>query len=145
MIARLARKARAALDVVTAALAVTRARRMVANRPVGALVERAEIPAVAPDARALSPQDRCRSARWGTAVDRALRWVPGDSACLIRATALRGLLTADGVSRAVVRIGVRRGAAGFEAHAWVELDGTPLAEPKALSGAFSSLDGVTLR
>jgi hypothetical protein len=71
--------------------------------------------------------------------------IPGDSACLVRASALRELLAADGVPAAVVRIGVRRGAAGFEAHAWVELDGMPIAEPDGLAGAFASLEGVTLR
>ncbi len=145
MIAWLARKTRAALDVVTAAQAVTRARRMVAGQPVGSLVERTGIRPPALEPPTLSPGDRHRGERWGAAVDRALRWVPGDSACLVRATALRGLLAADGAPGAVVRIGVRRGANGFEAHAWVEQDGTPIAEPKALSGGFSSLDGVTLR
>ncbi len=125
---------------------------MVARRPIGSLIERDVVAPVPSDA---SPQRRGpllaateesrRGARWGAAVDRALRWLPGDSACLVRATALRDLLAADGADGAVVRIGVRRGAAGFEAHAWVELDGTPIAEPEALRGAFSSLDGVTLR
>jgi hypothetical protein len=78
-------------------------------------------------------------------VDRALRWTPGDSACVVRASALRDLVVAHGLPRAMVRIGVRRGGQGFEAHAWVEQDGVPIAEPVTLQGAFASLDGVTLR
>ncbi len=85
------------------------------------------------------------AARWGAAVDRALRWTPGDSACLVRASALRDLVVVRGLPRATVRIGVRRGSDGFAAHAWVEQDGIPIAEPVRLQGGFASLDGVTLR
>ena len=145
MIGVLARKLRAAGDVVLAALAVARARRTVATRPVGALVERSR--RTFPDGLSvgLAPDGVRAGARWGAAVDRALRWLPGDSACLVRASALRELVAANGLPEASVVIGVRRGTAGFEAHAWVEQDGTPIAEPALLHGAFSSLDGVTLR
>lgn len=147
----LVRKVRAALDVVRAIQLVSRARRTVAVRPIGALISRDEArrepPALGPEEAltSLAPAEWRRGERWGAAVDRALRWLPGDSACLVRATALRDLLVADGAAGAAVRIGVRRGGAGFEAHAWVELDGTPIAEPEALRGAFSALEGVTLR
>ena len=157
----LGRKASAAFDVARAILAVMKARRILARRPVGALVtrdetltppidslvepERPELPPSELSPSELPPSEWPRGERWGAAVDRALRWLPGDSACLVRATALRDLLITDGARCAVVRIGVRRGGAGFEAHAWVELDGTPIAEDMALRGAFSSLEGVTLR
>ena len=142
---RVARKSRAALDVALGALAVLRARRLVADRPIGALVRKSgqtvpeapkEIPPMA---------DRDCGQRWGAAVDRAMKWIPGDSACLVRASALQQLVVTRGLPRAEVRIGVRRGPGGFEAHAWVEQDGMPIAEPVTLRGAFSSLDGVTLR
>lgn len=48
--------------------------------------------------------------------------------CLVRALALEALLTARGVTGAVVRIGVRRAPAGLEAHAWLELAGRPIGE-----------------
>ncbi len=144
----LARKARAARDVGRAIGAVRRARRAVARRPIGALVE-AEAASAEPTPVsahvALSQTDRLRGLRWASAVDRALRVLPGDRACLVRSQALRELLATDGLDRAAVRIGVRRGPRGFEAHAWVELDGTPIAEPVSLQGAFASFDGVTLR
>lgn len=146
MIAALVRKSRAALDVGVAALAVARARRRIARRPVGALVGSSRdvtMPEGTP--RALAPDAFQRGLRWGAAVDRALRWLPGDAACLVRASALHELLVSRGLPGAVVRIGVRRDANGFAAHAWVELDGTPIAEFVSLPGAFSSLDGVTLR
>jgi Transglutaminase-like superfamily len=140
-----ARKARAALDVLVAARAISRARRVVAKRPVGALIGRSG-PTV-PDVprEGLSARARASGERWGAAVDRALRWTPGDAACLIRAGALRDLVVSRELPRAEVRIGVRRGVEGFEAHAWVEQDGIPIAEPMALRGAFSTLDGVTIR
>ena len=147
----MARKLRAARDVGAALGAVARARRAVARRPVGALIAGRTPeagPAVAPSPgprERLSIEDERCGDRWAAAVDRALRWLPGDSACLVRARALQELLAAAGRQRALVRIGVRRQPGSFEAHAWVELDGTPIAELKQLRGAFTPLDGVTLR
>lgn len=146
MIAAATRTLRAAADVIRAAAAVRRARRAVALTPLGGLVQPGST--ALPDAaaaRALDTTERRIAARWGAAVDRALRWTPGDSACLVRASALRDLVVAGGLPRATVRIGVRRGGQGFEAHAWVEQDGVPIAEPLAFHGAFATLDGVTLR
>jgi Transglutaminase-like superfamily len=145
VIAALVRKSRAALDVGVAALAVARARRRIAHRPVGALVGTSDVAEAEGRARALEPSALRRGLRWGAAVDRALRWLPGDAACLVRASALHELLVAHGSPAAVVRIGVRRDVKGFAAHAWVELDGTPIAESSSLLGAFASLDGVTLQ
>ena len=145
MIGALARKSRAALDAALAALAVSRARRRVAKRPIGSLVGKSEVTVPPVGTRGLPVADTRRGERWGLAVDRALRWIPGDTACLVRASALHELVVPRGLPRAVIRIGVRRGPTGFEAHAWVELDGIPIAEPASLHGAFSSLDGVTLR
>ena len=145
MIGAMARKARAALDVAMAVRAVFRSRRRVAHRPVGFLVGKSDH--ATPDASflALSVAGQRCAERWGIAVDRALRLLPGDSACLVRSGALQELVSSRGLPRATVRIGVRRGPGGFEAHAWVEQDGTPIAEPLRLRGAFSSLDGVTFR
>jgi Transglutaminase-like superfamily len=145
----LARKVRAAFDVAVAISAVTRARKAVAHRPIGDLVDARTLPEAEPTSAAapiaLTHREWRLSERWGAAVDRALRWVPGDAACLVRSSALRELVSARGLPSAEVRIGVRRGAAGFEAHAWVEVNGTPLAEPAVLRGAFAPLDGVTIR
>lgn len=43
--------------------------------------------------------------------------------CLVRALALEDLARRQGTEAALVRVGVRRGDAGFEAHAWLEVDG----------------------
>ena len=89
-------------------------------------------------------EQRC-GLRWAAAVDRVLHWVPGDSACLVRAAAIRELVRTRGLPDAEVQIGVRRGPAGFQAHAWVAQHGEPIAEPGELRNLFSRLDGVTIR
>ena len=145
MIAAVVRKGRAACDVVHAALAVRRARRTVARTPLGSLVQSNAPNRPVDETTSLPAAERLVAERWGTAVDRALRWTPGDSACLVRASALRDLVIGRGLPRAVIRIGVRRGTTGFEAHAWVEQDGSSIAEPAIFQGAFASIEGVTLR
>jgi len=145
VIAAVVRKGRAVADVLYAAMAVRCARRTVARTPLGSLVQ-STAPNLPVDATTSLPAaERVVAERWGAAVDRALRWTPGDSACLVRASALRDLVISRGLPRAVVRIGVRRGATGFEAHAWVEQDGSSIAEPAIFKGAFASIEGVTLR
>jgi len=145
VIAAVVRKGRSAYHVLHAALAVRRARRTVARTPLGSLVQ-SNAPNMPVDTTpSLPATERLLAERWGAAVDRALRWMPGDRACLVRASALRDLVIGRGLPRAVVRIGVRRGVTGFEAHAWVEQDGSPIAEPAIFQGAFASIEGVTLR
>ncbi len=43
--------------------------------------------------------------------------------CLVRALALEDLARREGAVAALVRVGVRRDQNGFEAHAWLEIDG----------------------
>jgi hypothetical protein len=148
VIAWAARKIRASSDVLIATLAVVRARRAVEKTPIGSLVQTGtEAPTEVPfeNPTSFSDAERAVGWRWGAAVDRALRWTPGDSACLVRSTALRALVRSRGLPRAEVRIGVRRDGAGFRAHAWVEQDGTSIAESGAWLGNFLAFDGVTTR
>lgn len=145
----LARKARAAADVAIALRAVFQARRRSARTPVGSFVERCgELPKhtaqVMAAGRLSETEQRC-GLRWAAAVDRVLHWVPGDSACLVRAAAIRELVRTRGLPDAEVQIGVRRGPGGFQAHAWVAQHGEPIAEPGELRNLFSRLDGVTIR
>ena len=65
-----------------------------------------------------------RALRLGRAVTRTLRPLPVDSRCLTQSLVLTHLLARRGIETKLV-IGVRPGA-DFAAHAWVELDGTPL-------------------
>lgn len=65
-----------------------------------------------------------RSLLFGRAVTRVLTLLPTDSRCLMRALVLTGMLARRGVFTKIV-IGVRP-SPGFAAHAWVEVEGTPL-------------------
>ena len=58
------------------------------------------------------------------AIGRTLRYVPGDSRCLVRSLVLTSLLARRGIDVKFV-IGVAPGPE-FKAHAWVESDGLPL-------------------
>jgi hypothetical protein len=63
-----------------------------------------------------------RAARW---LPTAIRYCPNGGHCLGRSVALHVLLRRDGVP-SELRIGVRRGQASPEAHAWVEVDRVPV-------------------
>lgn len=58
-------------------------------------------------------------------VELAAARLPIRATCLVQAVALWLLLRVRG-ARAVIRLGVRKGAAGLEAHAWVSLAGSCL-------------------
>lgn len=59
--------------------------------------------------------------------------MPFAPTCLRRSLALRRTLQRQGIE-APLTIGVRRGHAGIEAHAWVEVDGVPVNDdPDAVS------------
>lgn len=57
------------------------------------------------------------------ALDRVCRVAPWRPGCLARALALEGMLRRRGYARAEVRVGVRRKAGEFSAHAWVVCGG----------------------
>jgi hypothetical protein len=149
VIAMLVRKIRAGLDVLVAAAAVRQARNALKSTAIGSYVDTsgsaATVSPIADGPTRLTTTEQAVAWRWGAAVDRALRWTPGDAACLVRSNALRSLVLSRGLPRATVRIGVRRSGTQFEAHAWVEQDGTSIAEPVGWRGAFAALDGVTTR
>jgi hypothetical protein len=65
--------------------------------------------------------------RLGRAVIRTISPLPGDSRCLVRSLVLTRLLARRGIEGRLV-VGVTS-PAGFEAHAWVELDGVPVLDP----------------
>jgi len=57
----------------------------------------------------------------GWSVTRAARYGLFRPKCLVRALAIRRMLQRRGIENAVVRVGVRRDSAAFEAHAWAEV------------------------
>jgi hypothetical protein len=67
----------------------------------------------------------------------------GANACLARALALRTLLRRRGVDAQVV-IGARH-EVGFDAHAWVEVDGVSVSEPPDSVAGFVSFGPLQQR
>jgi hypothetical protein len=63
--------------------------------------------------------------------------------CLTRSLALVWLLRGQGLA-GELRIGVRREAGEFLAHAWVEHGGTPLNDAPGIARAFAAFDRLSL-
>jgi hypothetical protein len=79
--------------------------------------------------------------RAGQIVRAAAERGPYCAKCLAASLTLQALLLRSGV-RTSLRLGVRKGGAGIEAHAWVELDGEVLMEPQGSHRHFSAFDGA---
>jgi hypothetical protein len=107
-------------DVAEAELALLHAQAMRWVRPLGQLVEIAE-PSPSPRASEPTESEWKSAERFATAVSRATRYGLFHPKCLARAVALTRLLDSHGISGHRIRIGVRRRAGNFTAHAWVEL------------------------
>lgn len=97
------------------------------------LVRRLDLPtalarlreAQVPDGTAVDPQLRlARGIRLGHAVTKALAPLPADTRCLMRSLVLLSMLASRGIETTLL-IAARSGPE-FGAHAWIELDGTPL-------------------
>ena len=112
---------RGAYDLWCAQWALLRARRALRRRPAGQLLR----PAVgAPPSSASTAPDTIRTLeRMAIAVRRASDYGVFVPTCLVRALALEDLARREGAVAALVRVGVRRDQNGFEAHAWLEIDG----------------------
>jgi hypothetical protein len=59
--------------------------------------------------------------------------------CLPRALVAAAILENRG-DQVAVRIGVRRDGGALSAHAWVERDGVPIAEPEGIAARFAAFD-----
>jgi hypothetical protein len=88
-----------------------------------------------------SPDDFARGHAALTArmVQAAVRHSLGHPTCLEESLALWWLLGRRGIS-SELRIGVRKHGEKFEAHAWVERDGTALNEPQSLHEHYGAFD-----
>lgn len=71
----------------------------------------------------------------------AVRHGFGHPTCLEESLALWWLLGQQGIS-SEMRIGVRKHNEEFEAHAWVEREGTALNEPEALHEHYAAFDAA---
>jgi hypothetical protein len=74
-------------------------------------------------------------------VNAAARYGLGSSSCLEKSLTLWWLLHREGIVSSV-RIGARKAAGKFEAHAWVERDGAALNEPAAAHRHYATFDAA---
>ena len=80
-----------------------------------------------------------RAALTARMVRAAMRHGPGHPSCLEESLAVWFLLGREGIV-AQVRVGVRHDAKKFEAHAWVEYQGTALNEAEGLHQHFKAFE-----
>lgn len=103
------------------------------------------VAAEAPPLRPATAAALREAERIGLAVDRAARYGLIRTTCLVRSVAMRRMLERAGIGEAALRVGVRRGAGGFGAHAWVEVGGRPLGNDGVRAHAFQIVDDINVR
>lgn len=90
------------------------------STPTGELVKVGGAAPAAPVPSATESQV-ARAKAIALAVERAAENGLYRATCLRRATAIQRLLNREGILGSQLRLGVRNGRSGFQAHAWVEL------------------------
>lgn len=129
---------RVALELVRAHGALLRAAFDVRWVATGALVRTQAGGSAAPGPP--GGEERAAAVRLARVVARAADQLPWRAGCLVRALALHRRLEASGLRGSVLRIGVRSGARGLVAHAWVMYGGAALEDGQATS--FTRLTDV---
>jgi hypothetical protein len=109
-------------------------RRELRRASIEKVVERLRVPGEWPTVEATHVELE-EARRLGRAVVRTLRFLPGDTRCLLRSLVLLRLLARRGIEARLV-IGARTGP-DFLAHAWIEYDGLPVLSP--LNDSFGRL------
>ncbi|MGY1739563.1 MULTISPECIES: lasso peptide biosynthesis B2 protein [unclassified Blastococcus] len=133
---------RAALTDLAAALQsrerVSALRAVVDGALVAAVLERQGVRPLLRDRSDLPQADPGDARRVAAAVDAGLAVLPVAPTCLRRSLTLLRELHRTGRG-AVLHIGVRPGAGGIEAHAWVQVAGEVVNDDPALVGTYSEL------
>lgn len=124
------------VDLVRAQWELLAVRIYLRRHPTGELVKIAAGANTAPSVGATESQI-VRARSLALAVERAAEFGLFRATCLPRATAIQRLLNRDGIPGSQVRIGVRNGRNGFEAHAWVEMGETLLGDLPQHVGTFA--------
>ena len=123
-------------DLASAQVALLRAERRLRREPLGSLVSR-EVPGD------LTPSGDVERAReLALAVERAATRGIIRPFCLARALALRELLRRHGIQGASIRVGVRRDAGKFMAHAWVRWGDEVLGDRPWYVARFTEVDDI---
>ncbi|MDZ4768487.1 MAG: lasso peptide biosynthesis B2 protein [Chloroflexota bacterium] len=108
---------------------------------VGLKRMRATLEARTPQPTAAATSDStARARRLARMVNAAARLSPYKANCLKRALVLWWLLRRRGIA-SDIRIGVRKGAATLEAHAWVEIGGVVINDAPSFVGTFTPFAG----
>ena len=132
-------------------LALLWAQGLVWVRPQGELTgtrNRGAAPSAAPAGAAapaeVTPERMALARRIALGVTRAAAYGVFRPLCLVRAVALNALLERHRIHGSEVRVGVKRVAGKFEAHAWVEYGGVVLGDEEGHVRAFAELEELRM-
>lgn len=125
-------------DLWLAQLALLRAQRRLRRERIGALAIRETFTTAAVGG------DPGRAYALAMAVHRASRFGLFRPYCLVRAMALRDLLVDAHITGASIRIGVRRTAGEFQAHAWVRWGERIVGDDPAHVAQFTEVDDLSV-
>lgn len=131
------RALRAAWAMVEAERRLWQAERLLRERPTGHLLEAGHVLAAARDP--VPPAALAEARRLGAAIERAARLGMVRPKCLVRSIALAEWLRDRGVPGVRLRLGSRRTAGRFEAHAWVEVGGEIVGDHQTHVASFAPL------
>ena len=130
------------LDVAEAQVALLLAQTLRWVRPLGEFVKVAPDLSVPASRASIAQRQTCE--RLASAISRATRYGLFQPLCLTRAVALSRMLNAHGIAGHRIRIGVRRDAGAFTAHAWVELGHRVLGDTVANTMSYAPLTEVSV-
>jgi hypothetical protein len=122
--------------------ALERARREIATRPVGNLVQ-VDTNAANEEENVSAPTIR-RARLIADGVARASKYLWGSSTCLTRSIAIQQRLNAEGIFGSRMRVGVARQNGAFVAHAWIELDGRVIGDDALAVQMYTPLEGLSV-
>lgn len=123
-------------DLVRAQVALLTAEWRLRRAPLGRLATREA------DTGSATLGDHERAMALSTAVRRVARRGLFRPYCLVQSLALRSLLEREGIRGSSIRIGVRRGAGVFQAHAWVRWGQVILGDDETYVATFTEVDDL---
>lgn len=127
-------------DLVRAQWALLASRLRLRTLPSGELIRLSAAASSAP----ANVGELARARALGLAVDRVAEHGIFRPTCLVRAAAIQRLLRRDGIGAGSIRVGVRRDAGRFAAHAWVEIGDLVLGDEAPHVRLFTPVDDITL-